>query len=667
MSAPARPRKTAAQRPQRKSAGRSRLTTEAEAKPPADIDSTPIRDWLTARPGRPVLAGAAAILALQLVLRGWLDFRGFFYLDDFAFTGRAATMSVTDPHYLLLSYNNHVMPGSFAWVWVLTRLAPLSFGPVVVVDLGLQLVLGVVFYRLLRALFGTRPAILVPFAIGMLSPITLPAFLWWAAALNQLPEQIAMVAALLYHVRYLRSGRVRTGVLGAVSVAVGLLFSEKSLFIVPLVVGFTVLYGATGTPWRRVVTLARRHVRVWIAYLVVVVPYTAYYLTEVPSPTRPGADGAALGQLVTQSFAHAILPGLLGGPWTWTPIGVAGALAGPTAFAETLALALFAAIVVLTFALHRRALLGWWLALGYAAMNLTVLAVSRATFVGPVIGDEYRYVTDVAIVAAIGGALSVLQIAGPWANGGPQPLVVRPKVHAWWNTSRMRELRTVLPHPGQGLVAGVLVVAFLVSATVSSLRYDQYWRVNPARPYLTTLRAQLAIAPPDLVLADQNVPAEVAWALLGQYALPSRILGPLPDHPAFLEPGGTTSDLRVIDRGGRIQPAAIYGITATPGQAKNCGWRMGALPVTIPMRRPTDTDGPATARIGYIASADTTGEVTIGTTRLTVPFHRGLGTVWFRTTGQVASVQVSALADDTATVCTNDISVGIPVPTGGQS
>lgn len=639
--------------------------TPAAATPagvPAEPVPTPVRDWLTARPGRPVVVAAAAILALQLVVRGWLGYRGYFYLDDFAFTGRAAASSVLDHHYLLLSYNNHLMPASFAWVWVLTKLAPLNFGVVTSVDIVLQLVLGLVYLRLLRALFGTRPAILVPFAVGTLSAISLPAFLWWAAALNQLPEQLAMVTALLCQVRYLQSGRARRGLLGAVAVLGGLLFSEKSLFIAPLVVAFTVLYESDRGPWGRVVTSWRRHRLVWLGYLLVVVPYTAYYLLAVPSPTRSGADGAALGQLATASFGHAVIPGLLGGPWTWTPIGAAGALAGPHDFARVLALVAFAAIVAGSVAARRRAAWGWALAFGYAVMNLTVLAVSRATFVGPVIGDEYRYVTDVAIVAAIGGALSLLPLAGPWARGGPVTLPTRHWVGRARASTTARELAGALPRVREPVVAGVLVVAFATSATITSIGYDRYWRVNPARPYLTTLQEQLRAIPRGQMLADQRVPGDVAWALLGDYALQSRILlAALPDIGRhFLEPGQTAEDLHVVDQDGRIQRGAIDGVHAAPGPAGDCGWRLGSEPVDITMR-PASWPGYWTVRIGYLASAATTATVTAGNTTLTVPFQRGLGSVWFLTSGTVASIQVSGLSS-AATVCTNDVSVGTPVP-----
>lgn len=637
-------------------------TSSSAGEVAAEPVPTPVRDWLTARPGRPVLVAALAILGLQVLVRGWLGFRGYFYLDDFAFTGRAATSSVFDHSYLLLSYNNHLMPGSFAWVWVLTKLAPLNFGVVTAVELVLQLVLGVVFLRLLRALFGTRPAILVPFVVGTLSAISLPAFLWWAAALNQLPEQIAMVTALLYQVRYLQTGRRRSGVYGALAVLGGLLFSEKSLFIVPLVVAFTLLYGGAGGPWRRVVILCRRHALVWLAYLVVVVPYTAYYLAAVPSPTRAGADGAALGQLATESYGHALIPGLLGGPWTWRAIGAAGALAGPGDFARVLAVIGFAAIVVTTVALRRRAVLGWALAFGYSVMNLTVLAVSRATFVGPVIGDEYRYVTDLAIVAAIGGALSVLPLAGPWTRGGPVSLPLRGWVQRTAVAPRTRELLAVVPRPREPVVAGLVVIAFAVSATVTSIRYDQYWRVNPARPYLTTLQAQIRAMPKGQVLADQRVPSGVAWALLGDFAFESRIvLAPLPDAEAkFLHAGQTAEDLHVIDDDGRIQPGGIDGVRAEPGPAGACGWRLGPSPVDIVLK-PASWPGYWTVRIGYLASDVATATVTAGNTTLPVAFHRGLGSVWFLVTGTVSTVQVSGLSTQ-ATVCTNDVSVGTPVP-----
>ena len=214
------------------------------------------------------------------------------------------------------------------------------------VSLLLQVWLGVLFYRLLVELFGARAAILVPFAVFAFSPITLPAFLWWAAALNQLPQQIAMVGVLLLHVQYLRSGRVRRGAAAVLALAGGLLFSEKTLLAVPLVVAVTYAYAAGGAPWPRLRQVWHEHRRVWGAYLLLCVPYTIYYVVAVPNPGRSGAKGGQLAALGATAVRDGIFPGLLGGPWTWHPIGFAGALAAPGPIATFVSAVVVVAVII---------------------------------------------------------------------------------------------------------------------------------------------------------------------------------------------------------------------------------------------------------------------------------------------------------------------------------
>ena len=381
--------------------------------------------WLRARPERLIWVGALLLAVLQTVLRGVLAYRGSFYIDDFGFTGRAARLGLS-PHWLFHEYNSHIMPGSFVWVWATTKLAPLSYAPVATVDIVLQAVIALQFYRLLRDLFGVRPAILVPYAVYLLSPVTLPAFLWWAAALNQLPQQLAIVLALRCHVAYLRTGRVRRGVLGVAAFVFGLAFSEKSLLIVPLVFGTTLLCFTGGGPVRRSWNTVVRHWRVWLAYLVVTLPYAIFYELAVPSPVRALPSGASTLGLVDVSFRDALLPGLLGGPWRWRAIGSAGGLANPPAVVSWIVLAAVLVFLAVTVARRRGAVFGWALAAGYGALNLALLDVSRATFIGPFIGHEYRYITDVALVATIGGALAMIPLrGGGWAAAEPVSTVRR--------------------------------------------------------------------------------------------------------------------------------------------------------------------------------------------------------------------------------------------------
>ena len=109
---------------------------------------------------RRVQLAAGAILLLQVLLRGWTCLRGYFYLDDFVFTGRAMEHPLWSPEYLLEPYNSHVMPGAYVWAWVTTHAFPLGWVPVALVMLALQALVSYLLYRLLVEVFGHRPAIL---------------------------------------------------------------------------------------------------------------------------------------------------------------------------------------------------------------------------------------------------------------------------------------------------------------------------------------------------------------------------------------------------------------------------------------------------------------------------------------------------------------------------
>ena len=608
---------------------------------------------------------AVAIGLLALATRGWVAWRGYYYLDDFTFMAKAVEHHPLDPHYLLEPYNSHLMPGAYLWVWALTHALPFNYGAVVVTTMLVQAVLAVLFYSLLRRLFGSTPLVLVPFAVFVLSPVTLPATLWWAAAVNQVPQQVAVVAVLLAHTAYLRTGRLRQGLAGPLALVGGLLFSEKTLLVVPLVVGLTLMFFTDGSPWQRVLRGVRRHMALWLAYVAVAVPYAAYYLVAVPSPARHPGQGAGIVQLVMESFGRAVLPGLLGGPWTWVQIGYAGALADPSPFAAAVAVVVTTGVVAATCLLRRQAWRGWALALGYALLNLVLLVVSRAAFIGPVIGDEYRYVTDLALVAALGLGLATIPLAGRWHSASVTRLVPRESVRSWLRAPSVRELVAELPRPG--LPAGVVavVVTLAASATWSTLAYDRYWRINPARPYVQTARAELSGASSTPVLAEGYVPPEVAWALLGRYATVGKLLSPLPHAPRTLADGPASDTLWMLDPEGRLRRAAVSGFEAKAGPDKGCGWRLGQEAVHIPLRRAT-LPFSWTLRIGYLASRATSAVVTVNGRATTVPFHAGVGAVFVGVQGAVSDVAVSHVTDDGVTVCTDDVVVGAPVPVGSS-
>ena len=137
---------------------------------------------------------AVALIALQLVLRAVLAFGGYFYWDDLILTGRAGTQSLLSASYLFDDHDGHVMPGAFLVAGGITRLAPLNWiGPALSLVV-LQLIASLALLRALRVILGWRPVMLIPLTFALFTPLGVPAFAWWAAALNALP----MIAALAW-------------------------------------------------------------------------------------------------------------------------------------------------------------------------------------------------------------------------------------------------------------------------------------------------------------------------------------------------------------------------------------------------------------------------------------------------------------------------------------
>ena len=619
--------------------------------------------YLHAEPRRWVAALATIIVAFQLGLRGWAGYRGYFYIDDFAFVGRATQYGLSPGQVLFRSYNSHLMPGAFVEVWALTKLWPLNFVPVMSLALILQVILGVLFYKLLATLFGPRPAILVPFTIVLMSPITLPAFLWWAASLNQLPQQIAMIAALLCHVQYLRTGLVRRGVLGVLALVAGLLFSEKTLLAVPLVVAFTLAFASSGSAWSRVRGAWLDHRPVWLAYLVVLVPYVAYYVLAVPSPGRGTAKGGDLVALGSKAVFEGILPGLLGGPWTWHPVGFAEGLAAPGSAAAFLCAVLAALAMTATIAWNRSSAGAWIIAVGFVVIDVALLGVTRATVFGPIIGTEYRYFTDCALVIGLAVGLSTLPIIGSFSRGSVQRLERRDWAGRALGSHRTTDVRTAVWLPG-GLACALTVVAVVaVSATISTVRYDRFWHANPARPFLSTLHDELAGADGSVVIFDQTVPTQVVFNLLYPYNELSRITSTWTRRAHYLSLGHPSSSLAVVDDAGHLRQSLMRGVTNRPGPKKSCGYLIRTSQASIALKGPT-VPGPIVMRMGYIASASGDLSITTGSITQSVPVTKGLNSSYLIVPGGISSVQIGSSQPDLS-LCTDDITVGLPVAIPG--
>jgi hypothetical protein len=622
----------------------------------------PLRGWLSAKPGRPLLAAAAGLIALQAFVRGWMGLRGWFLIDDLAFIDRASTMAFWSRDYLLESWNGHFMPGAFAVVRVFTDLWPMNHTPVVLASTALQVVVGMVVFLLLRELFGPRRVILVPLMIYLLSPITLPAFLWWAAALNQLPQQLATAAALLLHLRYLRTGRIRLGIYAAATLFGGLLFSEKTLLVFPLIPAMTVFYFTGGPPLARVRNAWLRHWKVWTAYLVVGLGYSGYYLGQVALPSNQGGTSAAGTVAVAFSaFGHALLPGIFGGPWRWFGVG-AGGIADPPDAAVLIVGLCTCAVIWVSISFRHRAVFAWLIIAGYALVNVALLAATRASLLGPIIGAEYRYSTDLALILVMFASMAFLPIYGSFKNAEPQLLMAR---RARSTTSgadrrsiitRTSSARTQLDDSRLvGLVLCLLGASFLYS----TVGYDQLWHNNPGKAYFANIQRDIERTRTPITIANEAVPQSKLLFMLYPRNLTSRLFNAYSPRPKYLNPGASTPALYVPDDSGHLRLSRILGFTnqRRPGI---CGWRVDADPVSIPLER-TTLDWLWTIRVDYIATADSTTTMTAGKTTTPVHLRAGLNSIYVMGNGRIASVDFWGLSGG-ASLCTNDVTVGTPAP-----
>ena len=80
-------------------------------------------------------------------------------------------------------------------------------------------------------ILGWRPVLLIPLTFALFTPLGVPGFAWWAAALNSLPMLAAMAWVCADAILLVRTGNQRYAVTGVLVYLGGLLFFEKAAVI----------------------------------------------------------------------------------------------------------------------------------------------------------------------------------------------------------------------------------------------------------------------------------------------------------------------------------------------------------------------------------------------------------------------------------------------------
>ncbi|ORW72450.1 hypothetical protein AWC23_10415 [Mycobacterium saskatchewanense] len=562
---------------------------------------------------------AAVLIAVQLGVRAAVAFGGYFYWDDLILIGKAGTHNLLSPSYLFDDHDGHVMPGAFLLAGLIIRLAPLDWTWPAISLLALQLLASLALLRALYVVLGWRPALLAPLTFALFTPLTVPAFAWWAAALNSLPMLAALAWVCGDAILLVRTGDRRYAATGVLAYLGGLLFFEKAAVIPFVAFAVTALLHHVRGDTSALRAVWRAGIRLWAPALALTVAWIALYLAVV-NQRRWSFDLSMTGDLLWRSITHGIVPGLAGGPWHWDRWAPASPWATPPPAVMALGWLVLAAALAVSLARKRVGAL-WLTAAGYAvACQVPIYLMRSSKQTALELAQTLRYLPDLAVVLAL---LAAVAVAAP----------NRPSAPRWLD-----------PSPRRTAVAAVGAAAlFAASSLYSTATFLTSWRDNPAEPYLRNARAGLAAAhaASNVPLLDQEVDPLVLQRVAAPENLASHLFGLLRDRPEFAT---ATTQLRMIDSSGRLIPARVTWIrTIVPGPMPRCGYfaqpdRPARLLLDGPLL-PADW----TVELNYLANSD--GSMTLSLTQgpdVKVPVHPGLNRVFARLPGAGDAVTVRA-------------------------
>jgi hypothetical protein len=490
----------------------------------------------------------------------------YFRQSDYQILAQAATSRLTWG-FLTTPTSLHLGPAAVGYAWLVTKAAPYDWtlaSAVTVVLLGCA---DLALLRLLRTLFGDRPAILAPLAIYLVSPLVLPELSWWSLSLSWLPLQVAGFMAVDSHVRYMRTERVRHAVAAAVWAGAGMLFSYLGVLIPVLLFAITSGFLAYGSWVSAALRVLRDHWKIWVLYGVLVAGYAVLFGTRLT-----GTAGTA-GQHATASSAlsftstlvrEGLIPASFGGPFRWRSTG-SYALAAQVPVATQLCWVAAAIVVLVSIWYRRHAWRAWAILVASILVGAVIPAIAWRSFpIGSVAGSDLGNVAAILGVLVICVGLACIPVAGQPADSRPRP--------------GSRQLITVL--------AVNLMAVFLAGSIWSAHSYETGTNDAAIRSYLQTAALALNLAPHGAQIVSAPVPATVMdAAVFGRASYTSSVLGPLaPRSPQvhwIRSPTGPLASLMIFDGEGRLWPAIVAGASLPPARGKRGCWPVTSRPTHI--------------------------------------------------------------------------------------
>lgn len=575
-----------------------------------------------------IIPAAIASLLVQLSFRTWAAWSGWYTTDDLGFLREAHR--VDEWSYLMEPYNGHLMPGGKLVFWAIDAAGSAQWWPAVVFLVLGQAAAGCACLWMLITLFGRRWVILPPFLLYLFLALTLPSYMWFVAATQQLPLQIVLSLAVGSWVRYLR-GEGRTWLLTTlVTLAVGLFVREKAMLVLPVLAFISLFYFTEGRLHDRV-----RGLRMQVLPLVLVVALGVAYLF-VYAGRVSGESSSVTWRMATDlagtMIGSTLLTGIVGGPWRWKA-STSNSFADAPEWAVSASWLVVGLVVLYLLLRRRRSWQALLLFAGYVGGTYLLLLTARGEMFGGSIGTDARYLSDIPIVLCLCLGLATAPLLGAPSGSEPRqpPLVVQ--VPQW--------------------LVVTLTSAVVIGGVVSSVIYVRPWHDNEARDFFTRLDEDLTAQGP-VDLADRVLPKSV----ISPYMAPNNtlsFLAPLSTRDAHFP--DSSASLHVVDDDGRLSLAEVRAsIVSRPGRVPDCGWSVTEKGATVPLTGRVDDDR-WWMQIAYMATAPSTVAIEAGDTTFEASLRSGLNDLFLHVGTGFDALRITGV-EPGVTICVDEIAVG---------
>ncbi len=624
-------------------------------------------DWADLRPvvywarRRIVLLSAIVMAAAQIAWRAQFLSRMFFFREDFLNLDLAKAAPLTWS-YLTYIGTGHLMIGERAIIWIVARAGLYNWTLAAGISLAFLAATDLAAFRLLSTLFGERPAILLPFAVYLLTPLTIADLGWWTAALESVPLQLAIFLALNAHVHYIRNHGAWHLASAIAWVAFGLLFFEKALALPLLLFGVTSAYLAEGGSW---LSSARRvFVRFWPAwglYATLVGIYTVLLVVALRTSSTTLQAPKAMADIVTFAWnlvVKTLLPGAIGGPWQWIPLpggwyALTAIPSGLVWLPAVTAIAVVAASLVLRWTAWRAwAILLMWVTVA----DILPVVISRLSWYPILLALDSRYVADAVPILTICVGLAFFPLSAPSVGDAAQAAS-----DAVEQRPAGRHVLSAMGEQRWRAAATALFVVFVAGSIGSSQAYANVTTGGQAAAFVGNATLAIKLAPRGTPVVDSGLPPDVTF--FGGNASASGVVGAIaPGRLRWIgQPRGTFDRLWIFGTDGRLHLAQMYGMGSPVRQAGHNCWFARSGQVAVPFFAATP-EGTRLLRFGYLwtSTSPVVVNVRYGSSVKTVEIEPGLHGAYLPEFGTATSVVISGFG--ATRLCVGDAEAGILVP-----